>query len=488
MKKLLAALCGTVLCATSFAADHIDAPTATGDPLADINDFYAFVNPNDATETILAITVNPFADNSSQFSRAIEYQFFFENEPGLQTEIRCSFSPTQIITCTAPGDRTVSGPVGQTNVNGDFRVYAGLRDDPFFFDFEAFGETLANAEPRFTDPGTDFFAGANVLGIVIGINSEAISPEPEGAKAHFNQRMWVATERTEGSGIQGGITGSWINADTAGQGWILEGVNNPTGKAHLLTQLQLYFFGYNQGAQMWLVSTGSDVQGNSASLTVARTSGDAFGADLDPGSVALEEVGVMDFDFADCDTGTASFTSSVEDLADFSLPIERLTSIPTLDCNLFASGQIDRVGRPAINSALIAAGRKDDYNFASDPGQWADMFLEDIVAGLTFTDSLDGIEGNILTGDPVLLGTVVVDDRLTTYLNIPDCGTYLAVEAADLAGAEPTECGGRTLEADVIDVTLTVAVSGGEIPVGDGVDANDVPFLDTFPFLAPPHD
>ena len=485
MKKLLTTLCGAAFCAATFAADHIDAPTATGDPLADLNDFYAFVNPNDPSEVILAITMHPFADNETLFSSAIEYQFYSDNMAGGSAAIRCSVNASQEISCSGPDGRAVSGPVGETSTNGDFRVYAGLRDDPFFFDFEAFGETIANAEPRFTDPGVDFFAGLNVLSIVVGISADALSSgEGDG---RFVQQMWVATERTFNSGIQGGITGSWINPATPGQGWILEGVAPPDVGSKDISQLVMYFFGYNSGAREWLVSTGSEFNGNTASLGVARVSGDAFGADLDPDSVELTDVGTMVFDFDTCTSGTVSFTSTADDLLDFFLPIERLSAIDGLDCNLFASGQIDRNGRAAINSALIAADRKDAYNFASDPSQWPDMFLEDIIGGLTFTDSLDGIEGNLLTGDPVLLGTVVVDDRLQTAVNQADCGSYLAVESAGVFGTPLTECGGRTLEADVIDVTLTVAVSGGEIPVGDGVFENDVAFLDNFPFLAPPH-
>ena len=40
-------------------ADHRDAPGVNEDPRADINDIYAFVNPNDGN-VVLAMTVNPF--------------------------------------------------------------------------------------------------------------------------------------------------------------------------------------------------------------------------------------------------------------------------------------------------------------------------------------------------------------------------------------------------------------------------------------------
>ena len=54
-----------------WAADHNDAPKVRADPTADINDIYAFVNPNDANETIFVITVVPDAPAGARFSDAV---------------------------------------------------------------------------------------------------------------------------------------------------------------------------------------------------------------------------------------------------------------------------------------------------------------------------------------------------------------------------------------------------------------------------------
>jgi Domain of unknown function (DUF4331) len=45
---------------------------------------------------------------------------------------------------------------------------------------------------------------------------------------------------------------------------------------------------------------------------------------------------------------------------------------------------------------------------------------------------------------------------------------------------------GRWLEDDVTDALLTVLCNSGD-PVSDGVDANDLPFSTSFPYLASPH-
>ena len=165
----------------ALAADHRDAPGVRNDPAADINDIYAFMNPNDSNELILVNTVFPVApsaDPPAQFSDAVEYNFHIENnaEPSQNFLIRCTFSLDQTVTCLGPGDRSVVGPSGQINQNGDFRVFAGLRDDPFFLDSPALNETLATGVPSFRDPGVNTpFGGQNTLAIVVGIGRGAVS-------------------------------------------------------------------------------------------------------------------------------------------------------------------------------------------------------------------------------------------------------------------------------------------------------------------------
>ena len=478
---------GLLLPAVCLSADHIDSPTAIDDPAADLADTYAFVNPNDPNEAILIATFDPFATRATLFSDAVEYNFFIDSDAGDMRQITCSFSANQIVTCNGPGGREVSGPTGEILTDGDFRVFAGLVEDPFYVDLPRLRETLSTGEVAFIDPGEDFLAGVNIHALVIGINRNALGSDPG-----VTHTVWANTVRVKGAGVGSGVTGSWIDPENPGQGWIIEVVSNPAAddgdsKNTAVEQFVMYHFAYQDGGQMWLVGNGPDIEGNMATVEVLRTAGGQFGEDFVGDSVTTESVGTMKFTFEDCRTATVMFDSSVEDLADYEIDIQRLTDVTDLKCVLFKSGQIDREGRPAVNSALIPSGTKDDYNFASDPATWAEMFTDEITNSLVFTDGLDGVPGNLLTGDAATLASVLVDDRLVIRFDIPECGGYLAVEAAGLAGIEPTECGGRTLAADVVDVTLTAVVSGFETPVGDNVDSNDAEFLDEFPFVAPPH-
>jgi hypothetical protein len=48
---------------------------------------------------------------------------------------------------------------------------------------------------------------------------------------------------------------------------------------------------------------------------------------------------------------------------------------------------------------------------------------------------------------------------------------------------------GRRLDDDVVDIELQVVaglLKGNAVPLGDGVDKNDQPFMSSFPYVAPP--
>jgi hypothetical protein len=60
-----------------------------------------------------------------------------------------------------------SSPITATQ-NG-ITVFAGPRDDPFFFDLDQYHKILAGTATGFNNPGTDAFAGTNVLGVVVEV-------------------------------------------------------------------------------------------------------------------------------------------------------------------------------------------------------------------------------------------------------------------------------------------------------------------------------
>jgi hypothetical protein len=165
--------------------------------------------------------------------------------------------------------------------------------------------------------------------------------------------------------------------------------------------------------------------------------------------------------------------------------------------------QVDRMGRPAINTALnntfnpdttSQGTAKDGYNANKDPSAWVAAYKAEMAKNLAIYDSLDTFAqpgdrcGNQLlaadAGDNIgrygALAGVLADDRLYLNTGSTTCEKYLAVETA-----QATDCGGRTLKYDVIKVTYG-AISGAD-GFDDAIDRDSTKTDGmTFPYLASP--
>ena len=192
--------------------------------------------------------------------------------------------------------------------------------------------------------------------------------------------------------------------------------------------------------------------------------------------------------------------------------------------------QIDRMGRPAINTALNATffdaatpakAKKDAYNAAPTASAWS---TTEVATGVTvvaeFAKNLavldiidknsptipnpDGCgNGALYQGPPSVtsyaqLGTVLSDDQLFVDTTKSSCGFYLSLEVEVATGGTVvhTQCGGRTLSHDVVDVSYSLLAAGtsgfdaanGFAPrVTDGVPVHDDVDDAAFPFLGAPH-
>ncbi len=74
----------------------------------------------------------------------------------------------------------------------------------------------------------------------------------------------------------------------------------------------------------------------------------------------------------------------------------------------------------------------------------------------------------------------------TTPDNIDILLSIVVPDTLKLDVTQPSEFpNGRGLTDDVLDTVVFYIFN--QVPVSDGVSANDKPFLSVFPFLAPPH-
>lgn len=472
--KLTAAIALAFAGPATWAADHRDSPIATNDPSADINDVYTFVNPRNSAETIIASTIFPIANSLSTFSSAVDYRTHYDNGAGDRV-ITCKFPGSTRVECTGPNGMSASGSVGRTiNGTGGLRVYTGLRDDPFFFDLNAFNATRNALAPRFTNPGSNFFLRANTLSIVLGIPNTVLSDN--GARNVV--KVYGSSVRTGGDGIGPGISGSWFDAANPGHGLFVEVVPTPGGADRLNVLWATYD---NGGNQFYLVGAGP-ITGNAATIPLRFTRGGNFPPPGNSANVQSLPFGNVTLTFNTCNTGTLDYTTTLPNLPPSGrVNLNRLTSISGQSCSLLSRGQIDRMGRPAINTALInlvpstGTALKDAYNRAETVASWA-QFTGEMTANLAALDTLDGRANALLA--PATLAGVLVDDRLIIDVSKPACDEYLAVELG-VAG----KCGGRTLNRDVIDDTLGAVVGPG---VSDNV-GNDNNNLTDFPFLGDPN-
>lgn len=117
------------------ASDHLDSPSVIADPRADIGDVYAWMSP-DAQRLNLVMTIV-----GHSFSDRLAYVFHIDSgrrfgKSSATIDLTCHFARATLADCRlgtldrALGD--ASAGTGIISRGGRFRVFAGLRDDPFF--------------------------------------------------------------------------------------------------------------------------------------------------------------------------------------------------------------------------------------------------------------------------------------------------------------------------------------------------------------------
>ncbi len=152
------------------AADHGDAPIAGNNQSTDIADVFAFLDPNDNSRLVLALTQRGFIAagenaNFGIFDQFLQYRFLLETTGDAEPDqfINITFTAPagsggpQTATIKLSGDRSFSAPTTQSStapaaptqvVTTDsatgISFFAGLVDDPFFFDIPAFGRFVAS--------------------------------------------------------------------------------------------------------------------------------------------------------------------------------------------------------------------------------------------------------------------------------------------------------------------------------------------------------
>jgi hypothetical protein len=182
----------------AVGADHLDAPGLTppgGDPRTDITDIYAFRAANGNSVLVLNVNGLTAAGSTAGFASnvpAVEqtddvtYRFNVDGDGDAVADVvldarfgRPNPEGIQSFRVTRNGKHLVAGRTsrfGETHAAhgpDGVRAFAGLRDDPFFFDLGGFLNILSPTPGESflgcTSPRTDTFAGTNVSSLVLDV-------------------------------------------------------------------------------------------------------------------------------------------------------------------------------------------------------------------------------------------------------------------------------------------------------------------------------
>ncbi len=179
-------------------SDHFDAPGLNSpnmDASVDICDIFAFRKPEDMNKSILVFNVNPVAPKfADSFAPEALYELKIDTNGDSIADIayRCKFSAKEQGMQTATL-RRATGEQAKGNGNdgdilfqdvpvsfgenasiaetGEYRFFAGIRSDPFFFDLEGYKNGM-----KFT--GADAFLDNNVFSIILELPNSALGPHP----------------------------------------------------------------------------------------------------------------------------------------------------------------------------------------------------------------------------------------------------------------------------------------------------------------------
>lgn len=207
-------------------SDHLDSPGPVvltkgddsasigppmGDAKTDITDMYAFLKPNDGGDgelpgkSILMLNVNPLAPAlANEFESGAEYLIKVDTDNDAVEDItfRITFSPkvgdrqtgrveridragSTVLISNAP---VSFGSEAIVTVDGPYKMFAGLRSDPFFFDLLGFIDD-------FNFVNGDFFADKNVFAIVLEVPNRALGRTPA------TTSLWARTRIMQNGGL-----------------------------------------------------------------------------------------------------------------------------------------------------------------------------------------------------------------------------------------------------------------------------------------------
>jgi len=193
-KKLTLLSILSIFAVILIASDHIDSPSVIN-TTSDIADYYAFQG-NDEANLAFVVTaqgiLTPENSKTTQFDQNVVFQINIDTNADNVEDLVIQavrrgermwfFGPVKpsktgtsinIMQDAKIQDNIAITPykeeqILKTGVNG-IKYFAGVTDDPFFFDIATFLKIKAGEATGFNNPGNDTWSGLNVLSIAVEI-------------------------------------------------------------------------------------------------------------------------------------------------------------------------------------------------------------------------------------------------------------------------------------------------------------------------------
>jgi hypothetical protein len=479
------------------AANHREAPLTALDPKADITDFYAFVSYDDPSKVTFILGVDPLLepgngpnyfpfdpdiryaikiDNDNDAVEDISFEFRFNTEIRLPNVFTGFVGAGNGITAPANAPKDLNGvkpptssvvvPPAITSLDGPGSTGLSLR--------QAYTVTMVKGPMSRPSSRTDLTGGQKLFAVPTNVGPRTMPDYPALARQgiyDLNSGIKVFAGTTDDAfWIDLGATFDSLNFRSTG--FPLPGV---------LTDAQ-----ENDDTQNFAADNVSGYNVNSIAIEVPIAMLTKTGTKVPANNVAAT-------------IGTWGTTSR-----------QRIRVLPGTPGRVASNQgpwvQIQRMGNPLINEVIIGTGSKDKFSMAEpkDDAQFANFALDPLLARVI--NSIYGIPVPDAPRRDLLLlvqylppiaaaGTPTgpVADLLRLNTGISPTPQSMRKRMGVLAGDLGGFPNGRRVSDDVTDIAVRAVagiLAGGNFAgfpynrIGDGVNTNDAPYLETFPYLA----
>jgi hypothetical protein len=477
------------------ASSHSDAPLIKLDPQANLTDVYAFIRtrPGGERALVVEVSVRPFSEPGDgaqyeAFSPDARYSIHITNPvTGAESErYDLRFSPVD----------PVNGPSTYKNGNTILRYGLGTEVGPIV--------TVGDNRQNFTQT----YSVARTVGAGAAVNLNAGGANLLVAPPNVGLNTTPAYNDATGRAVSGATSRALLDNYTRQTTYDLPAGTPPATGA---TGFYTTFAGPREDGFYADTPAIFDLL-NGRILNNNGNGADSLGQDGN-GVDGFKGFNVLHFGIVIPLTNlsqTFSYTGALQPAstgvgvyASVSRPRITLRSATSADASSGPWVQVNRLGNPLFNEALVAAVGKDAYNRTS-PSQDAALFST-YANNSELAALINAVYGTsfVTTGRADLAGIFIPD---VIRVNTTTGATKVAGEAGfnrlSFIGGDTIANGagvqipagwpnGRRFGDDVIDIALTAIASGPSFAtitvVGDNAATNDQVYNRTFPYAATPH-